>query len=106
MARYFFHLLTGRTFSRDEEGVEIGTLDDVLAHAAVLARRLMEETCLAGSATRSAFAVEDCERRLILHLSFSSLDGFRLHKSGLDMSGLDTPCADASRPDPVPPTLH
>jgi hypothetical protein len=91
MARYFFHLQAGRTFCRDEEGVEISTLDDVLAHAADLARRLIAETCLTGAETRSAFAIEDGERRLILHLSFASLDGPRGDGHGLDFGFADGP---------------
>ena len=97
MARYFFHLQTGRTFCRDEEGVEISTLDDMLLHAAGLARHLLEETRHAGAATRTAFAVEDGERRLILHLSFSSLD-----HPHLDSHSLDSRRAG----DPGTPTLH
>ncbi|MDR7038780.1 MULTISPECIES: DUF6894 family protein [Methylobacterium] len=81
MARYFFHLRTGRTFSRDDEGVEISDPDHVAAHAARLARRLIAETDLpgiwAGTWARSAFAVMDGEQRLILHLPFATVLGPR-----------------------------
>jgi hypothetical protein len=97
MARYFFHLQTGRRFCRDEEGVEISTLDDLLLHAADLARRLIAETSRAGATTRSAFAVEDGERRLILHLSFASLDNPDLAGHSLDSRRTEKPGL---------PTLH
>ncbi|WP_336487621.1 DUF6894 family protein [Methylobacterium nigriterrae] len=73
MARYFFHFQTGRTFTRDDEGVEIGDPAHILGHAAGLARRLIDETGWVGDWSRSAFAVEDCEQRLVLHLSFASV---------------------------------
>ncbi|MEA1831490.1 hypothetical protein U8607_05275 [Methylobacterium durans] len=77
MARYFFHFQTGRTFTRDEEGVEITDPAHVHAHATGLVRRLIAETDAPGTWARSAFAIMDCEHRLILHLSFASVLGQR-----------------------------
>ncbi|GEP04556.1 DUF6894 family protein [Methylobacterium oxalidis] len=77
MARYFFHFQTGRTFTRDDEGVEITDPAHVRAHAADLVRRLIAETDAPGTWARSAFAVMDGEHRLVLHLSFASVLGQR-----------------------------